>query len=86
MHHTGNSEPVHGLIQSKAYGQPKRYNCTLAAAFRAYVSDNQTDWETHAPATTLAYKSHVKSSTSMGSFDLVLSRDIPSLIRDALPQ
>ena len=70
----------------KANGQAERYNRTLAAALRAYVSDNQMDWDIHAPAITFAYNTQVHSTTGMRPFDLVLSRDIPSLTMEARPQ
>ena len=63
----------------KANGQAERYNRTLAAALRAYVSDNCTDWDIYAPAVTFAYNTQVHSTTGLRPFDLVLSRNIPSL-------
>ena len=51
----------------------------LASALRTYVGDNLTDWDLYTPAVTFAYNTQVDSTTGVRSFDLVLSRDIPSL-------
>ena len=67
----------------KANGQAERYNRTLGAALRAYVADNLTDWDIYAPAITFAYNTQVHTTTGLRPFDLVLSRDIPSMTLEA---
>ena len=67
-------------------GQAERHNRTLGAALRAYVGDNQTDWDVYAPAISFAYNTQVHSTTGMRPFDLVLSRDISSLTLEQPPQ
>ena len=82
----GNRNLFSTTYNPKANGQAERYNRNLAAALHAYVSDMQMDWDIYDSATTFAYNTQVHSNTGMRQFDLVLSRDIPSLAMDARPQ
>ena len=55
-------------------GQAERYNRTLLAALRNYVSDSQRDWDEWLGPVTYAYNTQVHRSTGTTPFDLVLSR------------
>ena len=55
-------------------GQAERYNRTLLAALRHYVSDSQRDWDEWLGPVTYAYNTQVHRSTGVAPFDLVLSR------------
>ena len=55
-------------------GQAERYNRTLLAALRNFVSDSQRDWDEWLGPVTYAYNTQVHRSTGTTPFDLVLSR------------
>ena len=69
----------------KTNGKAERYNRAFVVALRAYFSDNQTDWDLYAPVVTFAYNKQVHSTTEMRPFDVVLSRDVPSLTIEPSP-
>jgi transposase InsO family protein len=58
----------------KTNGQVERYNRTILAALRAYVSKRQDYWDEFTSAVTYAYNCRVHSSLGMAPFELVLSR------------
>ena len=60
-------------------GQAERFNRTLLAALRNYVSESQKDWDEWLEPVTYAYNKQVNRSTGVTPFDLVLSRHPPSL-------
>ena len=66
----------------QANGQAERFNRTLLAALRNYVSDSQKDWDEWLEPVTYAYNKQVHRSTGVTPFDLVLSRHPPSLVVD----
>ena len=61
-------------------GQAERFNRTIVAAIRNYVSDSQRDWDEWLDPLTYAYNTQVHRSTGTTPFDLVLSRHPPSLL------
>ena len=60
-------------------GQAERFNRTIVAAIRNYVSDSQRDWDEWLGPLTYAYNMQVHRSTGTTPFDLVLSRQPPPL-------
>ena len=60
-------------------GQAERFNRTIIAAIRNYVSDSQRDWDEWLGPLTYAYNMRVHRSTGTTPFDLVLSRQPPPL-------
>ena len=60
-------------------GQAERFNRTIIAAIRNYVSDSQRDWDEWLGPLTYAYNTQVHRSTGTTPFDLVLSRHPPPL-------
>jgi transposase InsO family protein len=67
-------------------GQVERYNRTILASLRRYVSKRQDDWDDFTSAITFAYKCRVHSSLGMPPFDLALTRPPPTLSLQALPR
>ena len=63
----------------QANGQAERFNRTIIAAIRNYVSDSQRDWDEWLGPLTYAYNTQVHRSTGTTPFDLVLSRHPPPL-------
>ena len=61
----------------QANGQAERFNRTIMAAIRNYVSDTQRDWDEWLGPLTYAYNTQVHRSTGTTPFDLVLSRHPP---------
>ena len=61
----------------QANGQAERFNRTIMAAIRSYVSDTQKDWDEWLGPLTYAYNTQVHRSTGTTPFDLVLSRHPP---------
>ena len=61
-------------------GQAERFNRTIVAAIRNYVSDSQRDWDEWLEPLTYAYNTQVHRSTGTTPFDLVLSRHPPPLL------
>ena len=61
-------------------GQAERFNRTIVAAIRNYVSDSQRDWDEWLGPLTYAYNTQVHRSTGTTPFDLVLSRHPPPLL------
>ena len=59
-------------------GQVERYNRTILAMLRNYVSDHQDDWDEYATALTYAYNNSVHRGTGTTPFNLVLSNPPPS--------
>ena len=55
-------------------GQVERYNRTILAARRTYVSDHPRDWDLYTDALTYEYSCQPHTSTSVAPFDLVLSK------------
>ena len=64
----------------QANGQAERFNRTIVAAIRNYVSDTQRDWDEWLGPLTFAYNTQVHRSTGTTPFDLVLSRHPPHLL------
>jgi transposase InsO family protein len=67
-------------------GQVERYNRTILAALRAYVSKRQDDWDDFTSAVTYAYNCRVHSSLGMAPFEIVLSRPPPSISLETRPR
>jgi transposase InsO family protein len=68
-------------------GQMERYNRTILAALRSYVSKREDNWDDFTSAVTYAYNYRVHSSLGVAPFELVLSRPpvsvaIESRLRD----
>ena len=61
-------------------GQAERYNRTLAARLRHFVSEHQDDWDAYIQPLTYAYNAQVHRSTNATPFSLVLSRHPPGPI------
>ena len=61
-------------------GQAERFNRTIVAAIRNYVSESQRDWDEWLGPLTYAYNMQVHRSTGTTPFDLVLSRHPPPLL------
>ena len=61
-------------------GQAERFNRTILASLRNYVSESQKDWDEWLGPLTYAYNCQVHRSTGMTPFNLVLSRPPPPLI------
>ena len=78
MQTAGHFECLYVYIPPQANGQVERYNRTILAMLRNYVSEHQSDWEEYASALTYAYHNHVHRSTSTTPFDLMLSRPPPA--------
>lgn len=55
-------------------GQCERFNRTILAAIRTYVTDHATDWDHYAQTFAYAYDTQLHSSTEIKPFDLVLSK------------
>ena len=75
----------------QANGQAERFNRTILAGLRNYVSESQRDWDEWLEPLTYAYNMQVHRSTGTTPFDLVLTRHPPSLLmeedlREHLPQ
>ena len=66
-------------------GQVERFNRTIIAAIRHYVSDHPHDWDLFTDALTYACNTQPHDSTSIAPFELVLSRPPPRLSFDAEP-
>ena len=64
----------------QANSQAERFNRTIIAAIRNYVSDSQRDWDEWLEPLTYAYNMQVHRSTGTTPFDLVLSRHPPPLL------
>jgi len=58
-------------------GQVERFNRTLLAQLRAFVSDDQTSWDYYSPSVTFAYNTQVHTATGFTPFELILSRPPP---------
>jgi hypothetical protein len=67
-------------------GKVERYNRTILASLRGYVSKRQDDWDDFTQAVTFAYNCRVHSSLDMPPFELALTRPPPTLVLQALPQ
>lgn len=61
-------------------GQAERFNRTILASLRDYVSESQKDWDEWLEPLTYAYNCQVHRSTGMTPFNLVLSRHPPPLV------
>ena len=61
-------------------GQAERFNRTILASLRDYVSESQKDWDEWIEPLTYAYNCQVHRSTGMTPFNLVLSRHPPPLV------
>lgn len=59
-------------------GQMERYNKTIIARLRHYVSEHKSDWDKFVQPLTYAYNSKVNRSVGMTTFSLVLSLYSPS--------
>ena len=66
----------------QANGQAERFNRTILAQLRDYVSESQRDWDEWLEPLTYAYNMQVHRSTGTTPFDLVLSRHPPSLLME----
>ena len=66
-------------------GQVERFNRTILAAIRPYVSDHPHDWDLFTDALTYAYNTQPPESTSIAPFELILSRPPPPLSFEAEP-
>jgi len=66
-------------------GQVERYNCTMATQLRHYVTDDPRRWDELLIVLTMAYNSHPRRSTGIAPFELVIPRQIPSLLVRNLP-
>jgi hypothetical protein len=55
-------------------GQVERYNRTILASLRGYVSKRQDDWDDFTSAITFAYNCRVHSSLGLPPFELALTR------------
>ena len=55
-------------------GLCERFNRTLAAMLRAFVSDHQRDWDIYLPYVTNAYRAEVQDSTGETPFYLMFGR------------
>jgi RNase H-like domain found in reverse transcriptase/Reverse transcriptase (RNA-dependent DNA polymerase)/Integrase zinc binding domain/Chromo (CHRromatin Organisation MOdifier) domain/Integrase core domain len=67
-------------------GQVERYNRTILASLRAYISKSQDNWDDYTSAVTYAYNCRVHSSLGMPPFELALSRPPPTLSLQAQPR
>ncbi len=63
----------------QANGQVERFNRTIKAAIRSYLSDHPRDWDLYTGALTYAYNCQPHTSTALAPFELVLSRPPPPL-------
>ena len=66
-------------------GQTERYNRSLLAMLRHYVSEHQDDWDYFTPTLTFAYNMTVHRSTGTTPFELVLSRPPPPFAIQRMP-
>jgi hypothetical protein len=66
-------------------GQVERYNRTIIASLRRYVSARQDDWDEYTSAVTFAYNCRVHSSLGMPLLELALTRPPLSLSIQAKP-
>lgn len=57
-------------------GQVERFNGTILAALRAYITDHLQDWYLYISALTSAYNTKLQSSTSIAPFCVVLSKPL----------
>jgi transposase InsO family protein len=67
-------------------GQFERYNRTILASIRAYVSQRKDDWEDYTATVTYAYNFRVHISLGMPPFELTLTRTPPTLSLQAQPR
>ena len=65
-------------------GQVERFNKTLAARLRHYVSEHQKDWDEFVQPLTYAYNMQVHRSTGTTPFDLVLSRNPKGILTESV--
>ena len=63
-------------------GQAERFNRTIVAQLRNYVSESQRDWDEWLGPLTFAYNMQVHRSTGTTPFDLVLTRHPPSMLME----
>ena len=74
---------IHNLFTTtyhpQANGQVERFNRTIKAVIRSYLSDHPEDWDLYTGALTYAYNCQPHSSTALAPFELVLSRPPPPL-------
>ena len=63
----------------QTYGQAERFNRTLVARLRQYVSEHQRDWDDYVQPLTYAYNMQVHRSTGTTPFDLTLTRHPPGI-------
>ena len=66
-------------------GQVERFNRTILASLRHYVSEHPKDWDLFSDALTYAYNTQALESTSVAPFELVLSRPPAPLAFEATP-
>ncbi|CAN8075291.1 unnamed protein product [Agarophyton chilense] len=57
----------------------ERYNPTLLAALRHYIADHPKEWDMYTDTLCYTYNAQVHTSTKAAPFDLVISRNLPSL-------
>ena len=69
----------------QANGQVERFNRTILAALRHYISDHPKDWDLFTDALTFAYNTQVHTSTDCTPFELVLARPPIHLSMEAKP-
>jgi transposase InsO family protein len=67
-------------------GQVERYNRTILASLRGYVSKRQDNWDDFTSAITFAYNCRVHSILGMPPFELALTRPPPTLALQDLPR
>lgn len=69
-------------VKNQKNGQIERFNRTIFAALRHYVSDHPRDWILFTDSLTYAYNSKFHENANLAPFYLVLSRRLrPSLWR-----
>jgi hypothetical protein len=67
-------------------GQVKRYNRTVLASLRGYVSKRQEEWDEFKSDVTFSYNCRVHSSKIIPPFELKLTRSSPIFSLHALPR
>lgn len=65
-------------------GQAERYNKTLEARLRHYVSEHQDDLDLYVQPLTYAYNSQIHKTAVTSPFSLSLSRHLATSITDAI--